>query len=148
MSHIRAYTQEDYNAALQLLNLHIPGAFAPEELNDFAHYMKAEREDYFVAESNGNIVACGGINYFPENNLARLSWDFVHPDFQGKGIGSTLVNHRLELLREKSIIEVQVRTSQFAQAFYASFGFEVQEIVRDYWAEGYDLVNMRLLLVS
>lgn len=141
---IRNYRETDFDQVLSLLEMNIPAAFAPEEASDFENYLKEAREDYFVVEESGRLIACGGINYFPEEDLARLSWDMVHPEFHGKGIGSQLVRHRIAFLKSQQIQEVQVRTSQFAAAFYANHGFETAEIVSDYWAKGFDLVDMRL----
>lgn len=143
---IRAYSESDFTQVIHLLELNIPTAFAPEEKSEFEFYLKREREDYFVVEENGTIIGCGGINYFPETKLARLSWDMIHPEMQGQGIGKKLVVHRLEQIRLKGLEEIQVRTSQVACAFYALLGFETAEIVTNYWAEGFDLVDMRLQL--
>lgn len=143
---IRNYLETDFEEVLSILQENIPSAFAHEEADDLKKYLKDEREDYFVAEENGRLIGCGGINYFPSHKFARLSWDMVHPEFHGKGIGSQLVLHRIAFLKSREIQEVQVRTSQFAAAFYANHGFETVEIVSDYWAKGFDLVDMRLQL--
>lgn len=143
---IRAFSDADFSNVIHLLKLNIPAAFAPEEKNEFEAYLLREREDYFVVEESDSIIGCGGINYFSEDALARLSWDMIHPDSQGKGIGKQLVKHRLEHIKQRGFHQVQVRTSQMATTFYASLGFEIVETIKDYWAEGFDLVDMRLLL--
>lgn len=145
---IRTYTNTDSPFVLQLLQLNTPVAFAPEELADFQHYLSTEKEDYFVVELNDQLVTCGGINYFQKEGHARISWDMVHPEHQGKGIGKELLHYRLERIEQQGIQAVQVRTSQFAEAFYARAGFKTKEITPDYWSVGYDLYDMWLQFES
>ena len=129
---------------LELLALNTPEYFAPEEAADFDHYLDAETEDYFVALSpEGEIVGCGGINYFPQEQLARISWDMVHPQWQGKGVGGRLLQYRMELLRQtEGIHTIMVRTTQLVFPFYAKNGFALTETIKDYWAPGFDLYSM------
>lgn len=140
---IRTYRREDRTALLQLLALSTPDFFAPEETNDFIRYLEQEADRYFVAETEHHtILACGGVNLTDEGSVGRISWDIVHPDFRGKGIGRRLLIHRLKLLEELGAGKIEVRTSQLAFGFYQKNGFVVQKIVPDYWAKGYDLYAM------
>lgn len=138
---IRAFNKNDENALLGLLQFNIPKYFAVAELVDFKEYLDKFREDYFVLCFENEVVACGGINYFEET--ARISWDIVHPSYQNKGIGSILLRYRLDKLKEQSSIKsIVVRTAQEVFQFYEKFGFELKEIVPNYWAMGYDLYLM------
>lgn len=103
-------------------------------------------EDYFVVEDNGRIVGAGGINYFADS-IARISWDIVHPDFQGKGIGSKLTRYRVDRIKANTDTEViVVRTTQLVYKFYQKLGFELVKVERDFWAKGFDLYQMELKL--
>lgn len=142
---IRPFIPEDINALLYLIEQNIPSFFAEEEREDFFQYLQKEAEEYFVADCQGKLLASGGINYFPEDHIARISWDIVHPDFQGKGLGSALVNHRLQTIRNHSQIhKVVVRTSQLAYSFYEKQGFQLKKKEPDYWGKGYDLYYMEM----
>ncbi len=146
MIQIRPYNDSDKSAVLNLLSLNSPVFFAPAEEKDFLHYLENELEDYFVVVENDNIHGAGGINYFPSEKIARISWDIIAPEFQGKGIGKELVKHRLHLLRENPDINViVVRTSQYTFRFYEKMGFEIKQVVKDFWAEGFDLYEMLYL---
>ncbi|TDS12197.1 GNAT family N-acetyltransferase [Sphingobacterium paludis] len=140
---IRPYHPHDKVALLDLLTLLVPTYFAEEEIADFKDYLDQKIELYFVAERQGKILAAGGINFESDKGLGKLSWDFVHPDEQGKGVGKKLLTYRIDLLKGMSDMRsISVRTSQLAYLFYQKHGFELVEIQKDYWAPGLDLYAM------
>lgn len=141
---IRPYHSSDKNELLSLLRLNTPEYFAPSEESDFIDYLEKEIEDYFVVEENKIIVGCGGINYWENGTVARISWDIVHPNQQGKGIGKKLTLFRIEEIKKNLAVKsIIVRTSQLAFQFYEKIGFELEKIEKDYWEEGFDLYVMR-----
>lgn len=140
---IRKYVSQDQSAVLELFDANCPQYFAPEERNDLENYLESELEDYFVVEAGGKLVACGGINLQEERSKGVLSWDMIHPDYQKQGIGKVLAAFRIRHLEEVYHVKsIGVRTSQFTHRFYAKCGFELKNVVKDYWAEGYDLYDM------
>lgn len=144
---IRAYQQQDFVQVINLFQRNVPQYFSAEEEKDLFHYLQHETEDYFVYENDGQIWAAGGINYNSKENLAIISWDFVHPDQHRKGIGSKLMQHRFEVIAaHKKMDQIRVRTSQFSYPFYQKMGFSIEKIVKDFWAVGYDLVQMKKCL--
>lgn len=140
---IRPYSRADNESIISLLRLNTPKYFAPEEEADLKHYLSNEIDFYFVAEENNKIIGCGGINIVDNGKIARISWDIIHPDYQGKGIGRKLTQYRIERIKEIPGIEnIVVRTSQLVYPFYEKFGFRLKEVVKDYWAEGIDMYVM------
>lgn len=140
---IRKYESKDQEKVLELFRLNTPKYFDDSEEKDLIHYLKNEIEDYFVIALENEIVGCGGINYFYDDNIARLSWDFLNPQFQGQGFGSQIVQFRLEIISaNRQINNIVVRTSQYVDKFYEKMGFELHSITKDYWAKGYDLYVM------
>lgn len=140
---IRSYQPDDRTPLLEVLDRLIPEFFVPEERADFEQYLLNEREDYFVVEVDQRVVAGGGINYFPAERTARLSWDLVDPAFHGRQIGSALVQHRLAVVRSNQLVDtVIVRTSQLAESFYQKQGFQRIHFQADFWGKGFDLVVM------
>jgi GNAT superfamily N-acetyltransferase len=128
---------------MSILSLNIPAYFAESELDDLNHYLDHKIEDYFVAVYNDAIIGAGGINYKNEKTTGVISWDFLTPAFHGKGFGRELLKHRLNLLKaDTQISQILVRTSQMSFSFYEKCGFELIEIQKDYWSEGYDLYSM------
>ena len=144
---IREYSSEDKEHLLSLIRLNTPEYFDSSEEADLIFYLDNEVEDYFVVEENETIVGCGGINYSEEENAAVISWDIIHPDHQGKGIGRKLLEFRINHVKEYSNYKtIVVRTSQLTDKFYEKLGFKLEFVKKDYWAKGYDLYQMKLEL--
>ena len=140
---IRAYKYSDKDVVINILRQNTPQYFSPEEEKDLVYYLDNEIDFYFVLELNDEIVGCGGINYADNKTTGKISWDLLDPNFQRKGLGTILLNHRIDLLKnDKEIKKIIVRTSQIVYKFYEKSDFKLFEIVKDYWAEGFDLYNM------
>jgi N-acetylglutamate synthase-like GNAT family acetyltransferase len=142
---IRPYSPSDNESIITLLRLNTPEYFAPEEEADLRDYFVNHIDRYFVVEDSGNIIGCGGINFSEDRKKAVLSWDIIHPNYQGKGVGRFLTQHRLDTINQMDGIEnISVRTSQLVYKFYEKFGFELKETVKDFWAEGIDMYRMEM----
>lgn len=140
---IRDYNKGDKATLVEIMKLNVPQFFAEVEVNDYEEYLDTETEIYLVAEMDGEVVGAGGLNFVDQNKTAMISWDFIKPEWQGKGVGSQLLKHRIDILKSKETIDlIVVRTSQFVYEFYEKNGFVLREIHRDYWAPGYDLYKM------
>lgn len=128
---------------MNLIGLNTPRFFAKEEADDLSRYLDKEIELYYVLSADNKIVGCGGINFAENKTVGKISWDIIHPDFQGRSLGTLLLKHRLEVLQSiESIRKITVRTSQVAYKFYEKQGFILHEIKKDYWAEGFDMYYM------
>jgi ribosomal protein S18 acetylase RimI-like enzyme len=144
---IRPYSIKDKEALVKILRLNIPEFFAVSEEKDFIQYLDLYADNYFVVEENDRIIGAGGINYFEEDKLARISWDIIHPDFQGKGVGKKLTIYRInEIKKKQTVAIILVRTTQLVFRFYQKMGFALEKTKKDYWAKGFDLYQMRLEL--
>ncbi|MCG2612205.1 GNAT family N-acetyltransferase [Flavobacterium sp. SM15] len=140
---IKPYSIADKPKLLELLSLNVPKYFAQEEIEDFNLYLEHELELYYVASFENQIVGAGGINFEESRSVAKISWDFIHPDYHKAGIGTKLLTHRLSILQTMEEVKViLVRTSQFAYPFYQKNGFVLLETIKDYWAKGFDLYRM------
>lgn len=140
---IRPYQSADKAEVIKLLRLNTPQYFDPTEEKDYEHYLENELESYFVAEMDDRLIGAGGINYFREEKTARISWDLIHPDYQGRGIGLRLLKHRIEVISQEPDIErIMVRTTQLVFPFYEKAGFLLEKTVKDFWAPGFDLYQL------
>lgn len=141
---IRPYKTTDIDDVISLLRLNTPKFFAADEEVDLVNYLESKRELYYVLLYDQKIVGCGGINFADNKTTGIISWDIFHPDYQGKSLGTHLLKHRLDELNTiDDIQKIIVRTSQIAYGFYEKQGFEILEIVKDYWAVGFDMYLMK-----
>lgn len=142
---IRKYTSADKEIIVRLLKLNTPTFFAATEEQDLVNYLEYDSQNYYVVESAGETVGSGGFNFSEDQTVGIIAWDIFHPHHQGKGLGRLLTQFRIEKIREHDSVRfIRVRTSQLAFKFYQKFGFELKEIIKDYWAEGFDLYRMEM----
>jgi len=143
---IREYSESDKPEVVKLLQFNTPEYFDPSEEIEFIDYLDNKIEDYFVVLRNSKIVGAGGINYFPDESMSRISWDMIHPDYQGKGVGKELTQYRIDLIKasSKNIELIVVRTTQLTYKFYKKMGFVLDKIEKDYWAKDFDLYQMKM----
>lgn len=86
----------------------------------------------FVAEEEGHIIGCATLCIFhsPTGRKGSVEDVVVHPDWQRKGVGRSLLNALLQQARELSPITLQLTSRperQAARALYASLGFEQKD---------------------
>lgn len=144
---IREYTSTDRENVIELLRLNTPGYFSPTEEKDLIYYLENHLENYFVIDVENKLLGCGGFNSSDTAEMIRLSWDIIHPQYQGKGLGSALTKFRIERIRKiKGVKTISVRTSQLVYKFYEKLEFELKEAIKDYWAEGFDMYRLELAL--
>lgn len=145
---IRKYKEKDKTELISLLRLNTPKFFAPSEEKDFIDYLDGHAENYFVIEESNKIIGAGGFNYgFDNGATTRISWDMIHPEKQGKGIGTKLTNFRIDEIKKNSHIhKIVVRTTQLVYEFYEKIGFQLERVEKDYWAVGFDLYEMKIEL--
>ena len=141
---IKKYSESDKQEVIKLLQLNTPEYFDPSEEIEFIDYLDNKIEDYFVVLRESKVVGAGGINYFPNENSSRISWDMIHPEYQGKGVGKELTQYRINLIKasSKNIELIVVRTTQLTYKFYQKMGFTLETVKKDFWAKGFDMYQM------
>jgi [ribosomal protein S18]-alanine N-acetyltransferase len=143
---IRKFRSSDKYSVLELLKLNTPEYFAPQEEADLVYFLDTKADHYFVVEVNNRIVGSGGFTFSEDQDTGIICWDILHPQYKGRSIGTSLVKHRINKLKEfDHVRSIIVRTSQLAYKFYEKQGFKLIEIVEDYWAKGFDLYKMEYL---
>ncbi|MGD1842961.1 MAG: GNAT family N-acetyltransferase [Thermonemataceae bacterium] len=145
---IRKYNEKDKPDLIKLLKLNTPKFFAPLEEKDFIDYLNNHSESYYVVEESTQIIGAGGLNYgFDKGTTARISWDIIHPNKQGQGIGTELIKYRIEEIKKHPhISKIVVRTTQLVYKFYEKIGFQLEKVENNFWAKGFDLYEMTIQL--
>jgi GNAT superfamily N-acetyltransferase len=115
---------------------------------------RAEEGECYVAVAEGKIVGTicfrapsesGGSPWYDRSDVASLGQFCVDPEFQGRGIGTRLLNLAEERARECGAAEIALDTSEDALhliELYAANGYRVVEWVK--WEE----VNYRSVIMS
>ncbi|MDB4474497.1 GNAT family N-acetyltransferase [Opitutaceae bacterium] len=96
---------------------------------------------YFVVESDGRIVGCGGWSYrealyggrpiaagepkrlSPEFDAARIRAFFVDPAFTRQGIGSLIMEHCEHALQKYGFLKVEISATLTGEPLYLKFGY-------------------------
>lgn len=95
-------------------------AWAPESFDTDVWKNKMQSLNPFIAEIDGVIV---GYSDLQDDGL--IDHFFCHYQHQGKGVGSTLMTHILQLAKERKLPRVYSHVSITAKPFYERFGFTV-----------------------
>lgn len=100
-------------------------------------------------EQDGRAI---GFAYFAPTPMTdrtwHLYWIFVDLQIQAKGIGAQLLKHAEDEIRGLGgrlfIVETSSLPSyELTRKFYLKFGYEVTGVIRDFYADGDDMVVFR-----
>ena len=142
---IRPFNVADTASLLQLFSWNTPEYFGEEELPHFETYLASSPTNFFVMEIDGIVVGCAGYGYHAATHTGQVSWFVFHPEYQGQGLGTKILNFCLiQLKKEQEMQKIIVRTSQLVEGFFSKAGFKTTHQEKDYWAPGYDLYLMEL----
>ncbi len=143
---LRPYQSNDKDACLALFTSNTPLFFAPFELAEYRDFLEKNAFPYFVVENQqGEIVACGG--YILEEESAILCWGMVAQKQHRQGIGTFLLNARLQQIRQNTAIgRVIIHTSQYSTGFFEQAGFVTREVLENGFAPGLHSYTMELEL--
>lgn len=131
----------DHDACLAIFDSNTPTFFDTTEREDFATFLDAQRDRYFVVEEATRVVACGG--WGSKAGVALLCWGMVHRDHHRRGIGTLLLARRLDEIAKAGFDETEIVTSQHSKAFFARSGFVEIDVRKELFAPGLDAHRMR-----
>ena len=118
---IRKATVKDIKAIHKLLKIYgQKGELLPRPLSELYDHMR----DFTVCEDqqNGAVVGCCALQFCWED-LAEIRSLAIHPDHQGKGIGTTLMN---AVIHEATGFKIKrLFTLTYRPDFFHKFGFSI-----------------------
>ncbi|MCG8412959.1 MAG: GNAT family N-acetyltransferase [Pseudomonadales bacterium] len=91
--------------------------------------------DVIVAEQDQQIVGFAAMSYHPEDYLGQIYMIGVDPECQQQGIGTTLMEKGIAMIKAKGFSLVMVETGgdpghASARATYEKMGFELCKVAR------------------
>lgn len=137
---IRNFTSKDKSRCLEIFKSNHPKYFATHELPLYDKWLDScEPKEYFVAEKEGRILACGGVFLDDRFDKAGLSWGMVDSNFHGQGIGREFTLFRVEKMKELFPTHgAMLETSQFTFEFYEKLGFVTKRVTVNGFGGGFD----------
>lgn len=130
------------------------GLFPSEMLDDMvAAFLGAEPcQEFWLVDDAPEPIA---VAYCAQERMTEGTWNqllvAVHPEHQGRGIGTKILQLTEQILGEQGERLLLVETSGLAEfertrAFYAKNGYKEEARLRDYYAAGDDKVVFRKAL--
>ena len=102
----------------------------------FYHAAQNERQEFWVAEREGKVIACAGAEI--NSDTAEIESLAVDPEYRRQGVATILLIKLLGAIRKRgaTFIILEVRPSNRAAiALYKDFGFQIVEREKDYYSD-------------
>ncbi|TAE23127.1 MAG: GNAT family N-acetyltransferase [Cytophagales bacterium] len=142
---IRPYQPDDLQPLLTVFRQNTPVYFAVHEEAELVEYLTTLQNPQYVFVEGETVLGTAGWAVPQNESAGRIAWVFVLPDSHGNGVGRQLLDHCLRELRQQpNLKKIAVRTSQYADKFFARFGFVQVHYKPDFWAPGIHLVHMEM----
>lgn len=135
-----------WNATYEgIIPLEVQNNFLNSAYNDEGMKQRLERSILYVAEVNGKVV--GFANYSPvrDGGNVELAAIYLNPEFQGKGIGTALLQQAINELEGTKEIYINVaKENKIGMTFYEAKRFEIVKEFDDE-LDGYILRTVRMV---
>jgi ribosomal protein S18 acetylase RimI-like enzyme len=130
------------------------GLFPSDMLDDMiSDYFDNENgSNFWFTYEDGEPVA---IAYCAPERMTEGTWNLyliaVHPDYQGKGLGTSMLHYIEQMLAARGERVLLVETSGLAsfertRAFYRKCGYEEEARIREFYQVGEDKIIFRKFL--
>lgn len=134
---LRRYREEDREAVLAIYDANAPDRFPQGHRPTFEKFLEVAAHlhltapfEFLVVEEadSGEVIACGGASADREQPVNQLSYGLVAPDFQGHGIGATLLFARLVAVTTRPEMNFSyIFSVPKSIGYFLRFGFELYD---------------------
>ena len=138
---IREFKRPDIRRVLEIETESFNNPYPPSILIDIynlgAGFLVAQHDNIVV----GYIIFW--IRYEDEGHIISLA---VDKKYRKKGIGGDLVDYAINIFEKCNLREIKLEVrigNKGARKFYKKLGFEVKEILKNYYEDGEDAVIMK-----
>jgi ribosomal protein S18 acetylase RimI-like enzyme len=151
---IRKFQKRDLESYARTLLLTLPCdnlEEAKKNVNIIMERLRKGRRELWVAEIDAAPVGFMLLDFETENQNVEIDWLDIHPDYQGRGAGSKLVEKAEKQAKEfryKTITIHTVASNQNMQRFAKKNGFAVAKCLPEFWGEGTEDAYLLLKNVS
>lgn len=144
---VRHYNISDRNGCLALFDANTPRHFSFGERKAFCEFLSGEQECFFVAEHQGRLIGCGGIEIFAGPQTAEFRWVMVAPSDQRRGLGRLLMLLSIHYVAQPKLQNILVFTTPESAPFFHKLGLGCTSLRRErnYWGPG---LHLELLLIE
>ncbi|MED4227542.1 GNAT family N-acetyltransferase [Neobacillus cucumis] len=134
-----------YHTYEGIIPLQIQESFLKSAYNDEMMQRRLESSFIYVSEVDGKIV--GFANFSPvEDGKTELLAIYLNPEYQGKGIGTALLNEGIKNLEGAKQVFINVeKENNIGTTFYQAKGFKVVSEFDDDF-DGHTLKTVRMVL--
>ncbi|RLI91016.1 MAG: hypothetical protein DRO89_04790 [Candidatus Altiarchaeales archaeon] len=144
---IREFNRND---AKDIVKLHSESSenFEEQEITEDFILNIANRNDFrfFIITLSGKVIGFIGVLFHVNVGRAEIGPICIRSIHRGRGIGTRLLNHAMEFLRQRGIRRVIVRIKSEntgALRFFRKNGFIEEGYFREYTRKGEDVIQLR-----
>jgi amino-acid N-acetyltransferase len=117
---IRPALKKDLRVVYQLIQ---QGIASEELVKRTQKDLEKQINDFFVFEVDKNVVGCGALHHYPEQNQAELACVFVDPRHENQGIGGKLIAYIDAQARQRGVGTLFCLSTQAINYFIQKGGF-------------------------
>ncbi|KGR77359.1 GNAT family N-acetyltransferase [Ureibacillus manganicus] len=146
-SQVQNIAKTTWNATYEgIIPLEVQNKFLKSAYNDEMMKRRLERSIVYVAEVENKVVGFANYSTVREGGIVELAAIYLYPEFQGKGIGTALLQQAIEELDGIKEIYINVeKKNMIGLTFYKAKGFEIVKEFDDEF-EGHILKTVRMVM--
>ena len=124
---VQIITKTSWHATYEgIIPLEIQNNFLKLNYSDESMKRRIEHSIVYVAEVEGEIVGFANYSKVRDGGKVELAAIYLHPEFQGRGIGTALIQQAVKELDGIKEIYINVeKGNKIGMNFYEAKGFEV-----------------------
>jgi ribosomal protein S18 acetylase RimI-like enzyme len=144
---IQDVAKTSWNATYEgIIPLEVQEKFLKSAYNDETMKQRIERSTIFVAEFNRRVIGFANFSPVKDGGEVELGAIYLYPEYQGKGIGSALLQQGMKDLDGIKEIYITVeKDNKIGKMFYDAKGFQVVKEFDDDF-DGHILKTVRMVL--